>query len=69
MNSSNMHTSKLDKYTVLDTVFNMTVKINLVFWTALLIFLTCQSLKAWFELSRIKLYRNDLKGNKNYFDL
>ena len=21
------------------------------------------------ELSRVKLYRNDLKGNKNYFEL
>ena len=25
--------------------------------------------KTWFELSRVKLYRNDLKGNKNYFEL
>ena len=23
----------------------------------------------WFELSRVKLYRNDLKGNKDYFEL
>ena len=23
----------------------------------------------WFELSRVELYRNDLKGNKNYFEL
>ena len=23
----------------------------------------------WFELSRVKLYRNDLKGDKNYFKL
>ena len=23
----------------------------------------------WFELSRVKLYRNDLKGNENYFEL
>ena len=22
-----------------------------------------------FELSRVNLYRNDLKGNKNYFEL
>ena len=27
------------------------------------------ALKTWFELSRVKLYRNDLRGNKNYFDL
>ena len=25
--------------------------------------------KVWFELSRVKLYWNDLKGNKNYFEL
>ena len=25
--------------------------------------------KTWFELLRVKLYRNDLKGNKNYFKL
>ena len=23
----------------------------------------------WFELSRVKLYRNELRGNKNYFEL
>ena len=28
-----------------------------------------QELKIWFELSRVKLYRNDLRGNKNYFEL
>ena len=27
------------------------------------------SKKTWFELSRVKLYRNDLSGNKNYFEL
>ena len=26
-------------------------------------------LKTWFELSRVNLYRNDLKGNKSYFEL
>ena len=30
---------------------------------------TCQALKAWFKLSRVKLYRNYLKGNENYFEL
>ena len=25
--------------------------------------------KTWFELSRVKLYRIDLRGNKNYFEL
>ena len=40
--------------------------INSVFWTAVnsLLYSTFQALKTWFELSRIKLYRNDLKGNK-----
>ena len=31
-------------------------------------FSTCHALKTRFELSRVKLYRNDLKGNKNYFE-
>ena len=28
-----------------------------------------KGLKTWFELSRVKLYRNDMRGNKNYFEL
>ena len=28
-----------------------------------------QGLKTWFELLRVKLYRNDLRENKNYFEL
>ena len=32
-------------------------------------FPTFQGFKTWFELSRVKLYRNDLRGNKNYFEL
>ena len=28
-------------------------------------FPTFEGLKTWFELSRVKLYRNDLRGNKN----
>ena len=31
-------------------------------------FSTCHALKTRFELSRIKLFRNDLKGNKNYLE-
>ena len=27
-------------------------------------FSTCHELKTWFRLCRVKLYRNDLKGNK-----
>ena len=30
---------------------------------------TCHALITWFELSRVKLYRNDLKGNKTYLEL
>ena len=30
---------------------------------------TCHTLITWFELSRVKLYGNDLKANKNYFEL
>ena len=29
---------------------------------------TWHALKTWFEFSRLKLYRNDLKANKNYFE-
>ena len=50
-------------------------KLNLnLFWTAahwfFFFFLTtCHALKTWFKLSRVKsVYRNDLKGNKNYFE-
>ena len=79
-NERNAHTSKLDKYTVLDAVFKldwkkrkdkhyMVVKIISMFRTAVHFFPTCQALKAWFKLSRVNLYRNDLKGNENYFKL
>ena len=30
-------------------------------------FPTCHALITWFELSRVKQYRNYLNGNKNYF--
>ena len=67
-NASNMHTSKLDKYTMLDNVFKpdrqkskdkdyMAVKIISMFR----LFSSCQALKAWYELSRVNLYRNNLK--------
>ena len=32
-------------------------------------FPACHVLKTWFELSGVKLYRNNLKGNKNYFEV
>ena len=39
-------------------------------YTVWLYFLmTCNALKIWFELSRVKLYRKDLKGNINYSEL
>ena len=31
-------------------------------------FSTCHALKTRFELSRVKLFRNDLKGNQNYLE-
>ena len=34
-----------------------------------LFFPTFEGLKTWFELSRVKLYRNGLRGNKNCFEL
>ena len=40
-----------------------------MFRTAVDFFPTCQALKAWFELSRVNLYRNGLKGNDNNFEL
>ena len=30
---------------------------------------TCQAVKTQFELLRENLYRNGLKGNRNYFEL
>ena len=81
MNASNMYTSKLDKYTVLDTVFKLDLQkskdkeymfVKITFWTVVHLvhfFSTCQARKAWFELSRVNSYRNDLKGNKHYFEL
>ena len=45
-------------------------EINSMFWTAVHYFIsTCHVRKTGFELSRVKLYRNNLKGNKNYFEL
>ena len=50
--------------------FHLTVSNVLVAWpwkrSILSLFPTCQAL-AWFWLSSVKLYRNDQKGNKNYF--
>ena len=55
-----------DKYPVLDNVLNLTdddnmvVKIMLMFFTAVHFFSTSPVLKAWLELSRVNLYKNDL---------
>ena len=79
----NMHTSKLDKYKVLDTVLltgltkskdkeYMVVKVISIFPTAEHFFRLFRRLKAWFrwfDLSRVNVYRNDLKENRNYFEL
>ena len=32
-------------------------------------FPTCHAFITWFELSRVKLYRNELRENKNCFEL
>ena len=32
-------------------------------------FPTCHAVITWFGLSRVKLHRNELKGNENYFEL
>ena len=46
------------------------LEINSMFRTSVHgFFPTCHALITWFELSRVKLYRNELKGNKNYFEL
>ena len=29
---------------------------------------TCYHLNTWFESPRVKLYKNDLKGNRKYFE-
>ena len=55
-----------DKYPVLDNVLkltdedNMVVKIMLMFFTAVHFSSTSPVLKAWLELSRVNLYKNDL---------
>ena len=48
----------------------MAVKINSMIRTALHFFFSAsRELKTWFELSRVSWYRNDLKGNENYFEV
>ena len=55
-----------DKYPVLDNVLNLTdddnmvIKIMLMFFTVVHFFSTSPVLKAWLELSRVNLYKNDL---------
>ena len=45
-------------------------EINLMFRTSEHSFFpACHALKTRFELSRVKLYRNDLKGNKDFLEL
>ena len=43
-------------------------KFNVSDFRTMFFFPTFYALKAWFGLSRVKLCRNDLKGNKNYFE-
>ena len=42
---------------------------NSMYGTPVDCFFRLLRLKTWFELTRVKLYRNDLRGNKNYFEL
>ena len=52
---------------IFETGIHGCFELNAIFRTAAQFFFsTCRVLKMWFELSRVKLYRNDLKGNKNY---
>ena len=45
-------------------------EINSMFRTSVHCFFpTFHALITWFELSRVKLYRNELRGNKTYFEL
>lgn len=39
---------------------------NVADFSTLFFILTCCTLKTWFELSRVRLYRNDLQGNKTW---
>ena len=41
-------------------------ELNAIFRIAAQFFFSTCVLKMWFELSRVKFYRNDLKGNKDY---
>ena len=45
-------------------------KFNISDASTLFFFSTCYKVpKTWFELSKVKLYRNDLRGSKNDFEL
>ena len=44
-------------------------KFNIISEASRLFFPDFQGLKTWFKLLRVTLYRNDLRGNKNYFEL
>ena len=71
------------KYTGMDTEFELEwqkskdKELTRLFWNKFNVsdfstrffFLTCHALITWFKILRVKLYRNDLKGNKNQFEL
>ena len=38
-------------------------------YTVFFLLPTLKALKTWFELSRVNLFKSDLRGNKNYFEL
>ena len=71
------------KYTGMDTEFELEwqkskdKEMTWLFWNKFdvsdfstwFFFLTCHALTTWFKILRVKLSRNDLKGNKNQFEL
>ena len=44
-------------------------KFNVSDFSKSFFFSTNHSPKTWLEISKVKLYRNDLRGNRNYFQL
>ena len=62
-------TYKLKRYSLFSHLYNTPCFKFSDFSTLFFFSSTCHALKTWFELSRVKLYRNDLKSNKSYLEL
>ena len=50
-------------------LYNLSMKSSYILSDQYLFFADFSALKTCFEVSRVKLSRNDLRGNKNYFEL